>query len=175
MGYAVFVLVILFVIANVYVESVNESATTHWWREPLSHYLAGVRCSLWLSAAYLGLALAEVLLAFSRYGHWQFIALLVAAAALLGVVATAWWKHFAAPPHRFASGLHVAFAGVAYVAGLVAEALYLWHTPSIWFVIGGVATTFAFARFAPHRPALEEKGLTAWVLAGLVAIVGVPL
>lgn len=175
MSVLIFALLVFFVIAQVYVEAVNEGPDCHWWRESMSHYLGEVKHAGVQAASFLGLALAEVLMIFA-YPHgtaWT-VCLAVAAAGLAGVtftgVASPEWKW-----HPQMQRLHVIFSGLAFGAALVAEAIYLWHTPAIWLVFGAAATALGFARFAPDRSALEEKFFAAWVIAAFIAIAGVPM
>lgn len=172
MNILTFALLLFFVAANVFVEARNPAM--HWWDEPLSAYLHGVKFAWVQSLAYLGFALAMLLLGIARAGEVApAISLYVAAAALVGVVATAnlhgvWqsdWRR----------RLHVVCAGLAFGGALVAEAIFLWGTPDVWFPVGAAAVAVAFARWAPEQHSLEEKVFTAVLVAGFVSLVGVPL
>lgn len=171
--YLIFALVIAFVAANVYVEAVNQGPSK-WWRDPLSHYLVDVRYAWLQRLAYLGLVLAECLMIVSGYGRAESVALGVSAFGITGVVAT---KHPLI--RRWLGGAtrdaHLTSAGLAFVAAVVFEFLVLLGTPSIWFPIGAVLGTSTLAIRAPEQEAITEKTLTAFVLAGLIPIVAVPL
>lgn len=171
----IFALLMLFVVAQVYVEAANEGPTCHWWSEPMSHYLGNVKHSLLQIIAYFGFAIAELLLiAHDPRGAAATACLAISAAGLIGVTLSGMsnpgWKY-----HAWVERLHVICAGLAFGGALVAEAIYLWHMPAVWLVFGAAATAIAFARFAPNAHALEEKIFAAWLLAAFVAIVGVPL
>lgn len=175
MSWLILALVAAFVAGNVYVEAVNETLGYKWWRNELSDYLAKVRLYWLQDAAYAGLALAEVLMIFTHPGSKTYtIALALAAAGLVSVVVSALVRKLPGVG-KWAEKWHVASAGVAFGAALVAEFVYLYDTPAVWIVIAGLVSTMAWQRFAPQYPALEEKSLTAFVLAALVAIVGAPL
>lgn len=141
----------------------------------MSHYLklSTIRHAIVQDSAYIGLGIAETMMIFV-YPHglaWM-ISLACAAFGIVGVTVTGAIDRGA---HHWVTRLHVAFAGFAFGGALVAEAVYLWHTREIWFVVAALASTMAFARFAPQAKALEEKTLAAWVIVALFAIVGIPL
>lgn len=175
MQIAIFLLLVFFVLAQVYVEAVNEGPACRWWQESMSHYLGGVKHAGWQALAFLGLAVGEVLMIFA-YPHstaW-IVCLVIAAVGLVGVTVTG----IASPDwewHPQMQRLHPIFSGLAFGGALVAEAIYLWHTPSIWLVFGAVVTALGFARFAPDHSALEEKCFAAWIVAAFISIAGVPL
>jgi hypothetical protein len=174
MSLAIFALLILFVAAQVYVEAVNEGPDCHWWQESMSHYLGSVQRAGVQVLAYLGFALAEVLLIFhDPRGTAATVALALAAAGLVGVTLTGIsnpeWKW-----HPQVERAHTICAGFAFGGALVAQFIYLWHTPSVWFPMAAVACTLAFVRFAPNANALEEKTFALWVVAGFIAITGLP-
>jgi len=175
MSVLIFALLVFFVLAQVYVEAINEGPDCRWWRESMSHYLGEVEHAGVQALAFLGLALAEVLMIF-EYAHgtaWR-VCLALAAAGLVGVTVTGIsnpdWEW-----HPLVQRAHVVCSGFAFGAALVAEAVYLWHTPSIWLVFGAALTALGFARFAPEKSALEEKFFAAWVIAAFIAIGGVPM
>lgn len=176
MSLIIFALLLFFILANVYVEAVNEGPDCRWWDQSLSHYLAGLDDSPLQSVAYLGLAGAELLLIYDQpHGTAATIALVLASLGLVAVVYTAEVKHKLGGSHNGWELAHKIAAGFAFVGAGVAEAIYLWHTPSIWLVWSAALTAVAFARFAPQAQALEEKAFTAWIVAGLIAIAGIPM
>lgn len=171
----IFALLVFFVLAQVYVEAVNEGPDCRWWRESMSHYLGEVKHAGVQAMAFLGFAGAEALMIYA-YPHstaWT-VCLSLAVAGLVGVTLTGVsnpeWKW-----HAQIERLHTICSGFAFGAALIGEAIYLWHTPSIWLVFGAAATAIGFARFAPSQGALEEKFFAAWIVAAFIAIAGVPL
>lgn len=173
MRYLIFALVIAFIAANVYVEAANQGPSK-WWRDPLSHYLIGVRYAWLQRLAYLGMAFAECLMIASGYTFAESIALGVAAVGLVGVVATKTPLATRLPSHPTEIA-HLTCAGFAFAAAVVFEFLALRGTPSIWFPIGAVLGTGTLVIRAPEQRAITEKTLTAFVLAGLIPIVAIPL
>lgn len=173
MRYLIFALAVAFVAVNVFVEAANQGPSK-WWRDPLSHYLTGVRFAWLQRLAYLGMAVAECLMIVTGYGRAESIALGVSAFGIVGVVATkltvaARW------PTRATRIAHLTASGLAFVGAVVFEFMVLLHTPSVWFPVGAVVGTATLAIDAPEQEAITEKTLTAFVLAGLVPIVAVPL
>lgn len=173
MSYLIFALVLAFIAANVYVEAANQGPSK-WWRDPLSHYLIGVRYAWLQRLAFAGMALAECLMIVSGYALPESIALGIAAAGLLGVVITKTPLAMRLPP-RPTEIAHLTCAGFAFAAAVVFEFLVLRGTPSIWFPIGAVLGTGTLAIRAPEQRAITEKTLTAFVLAGMIPIVAIPL
>ncbi|TAN05566.1 MAG: hypothetical protein EPN36_05715 [Rhodanobacteraceae bacterium] len=173
MEYLIFALVVAFVAVNVFVEAVNQGSSK-WWRDPLSHYLVGVRFAWLQRLAYLGMAAAECLLITRGYGALESIALAIAAFGLTGVVAT---------KLRIVTGLgagaartaHLVASGLAFAAAVAFEFMVLLHTRSVWFPVGAVVATATIAIDAPEQEAITEKTLTAFVLAGIIPIVAIPL
>lgn len=175
MSVLIFALLVFFVLAQVYVEAINEGPDCRWWRESMSHYLGEVKHAGVQALAFIGLAAAEVLMIFAYpFGTAWTVSLALAAAGLVGVTLTGIsnpdWKW-----HPLMQRAHVICSGFAFGAALVAEAIYLWRTPSIWLVFGAAITALGFARFAPDKSALEEKFFAAWVIAAFIAIAGVPM
>lgn len=173
MGYLIFALTVAFVAANVLVEAVNQGPSK-WWRDPLSHYLVDVRYAWLLRLAYLGMVAAECLMIAGGYGTSKAVALGVAAFGLFGVVVTK-FPFVARWPARSVRTAHLTASGFAFVGAVVFEFLVLLHTPSVWFPVGAVVGTGTLLIRAPEQEAITEKTLTAFVLAGLIPIVAIPL
>lgn len=171
---SIFALLVFFVVAQVYVEAINEGPDCHWWRESMSHYLGQVRHAGLQAIAYLGFA-AALLMMMRAYPHgtaWN-ACLVVAAGGLLGVTVTG----ISSPEwtwHPQMERAHVICSGLAFGGALVGQVIYLWHTPMLWFPVGAMASTLAFVRFAPDRNALEEKCFAGWIVGGFIAIAGLP-
>lgn len=173
MDYLIFALVIAFVVVNVLVEALNQGPLK-WWCNTLSDYLRRARWAWLLRWAFLGLVAAEVLMLVRSPSVPESVALGVSAFGLFGVVLTK-FPFTARWPAKLTRRLHLASAGVAFMAGVVFEFMALEGTPSIWFPIGAVLATTTLAIRAPEQEAITEKTLMAFMLAGLVPIVAIPL
>lgn len=177
-----FVLVILFIVGNLYANLRNINIMDPL-TQSMSAYLTVPRGGKIQSASYIGLAAAELLLLYLHRGlnPWLWnLPLILAAAGLVLVVVTAWVKdNMSGQNLTNMEIVHKICAGVAFGAALVAEFYYLWHTPMVWLpglgVIGTVALALFVKKTAVWYAAVEEKNLAVWVTLALVAIAGVPL
>lgn len=170
MAAPIFVLIAVFVAANVYVEARNPDLP--WWNHSLSRYLWDARHWQVQQGGYYALAGAMALMAV-WYASGRVTAGLCVLSALALVVLT-----FVRLPFikrtPLAHRVHLGGAVVAFTAMTVYECWMLWLTPAVWFPLAGVAACLAFTRWAPNESALEEKAYALALLCGIVAIVGVP-
>lgn len=181
----IFALVVFFLVSLVYVEAINEGKTSpagvsfpviRWWQQYISFYLSVPNGGRIQSTGFIGLSVAEILLAIQHrnLGLPWIILLVLSALALLIVVITAWLE-FDGNVNAWVHTIHTKAAGVAFGGTLFAEGIYFWHTPEIWLVWGALISTGAIARFAPEQRVFEEKVLTGWIGAALLLMTGLIL
>lgn len=165
-------LVFLFVLSNIYTEMINESPTWHWQDKMMSDYLYEAKHWQVQCWGFMGLVVAEILLTFtdsitpiSKY------VLYAAAAGLVGVVGTGILRY--KDVSTFTRWSHGIVSAVAFSGALLAEFICLWGTKGVWFPVLSVAT-LVVAAIVPKQLALEEKTFTAFLIGGLISIVGWP-